>query len=240
MDISFVICTFNSEATISDTITSITKNVPAFVSYEILLIDNQSKDTTLDIVHGYKNSCIRIISEPDEGYYDALNKGINISRGHYIWAVNSDDYLLSTGSDFWVSLKAQKYNMLHGQIIVIDSKGNFKKSIGKRRYYLRRFQAPFNHPTCVVEKEIYTKYGCYTLSSGSAADLEWMLRISRIKGLRIKYFESIKTAFRLGGWTTTSHEYPFQFITPILKKYFPFTWRVGILGRRLLQIRRTL
>jgi glycosyltransferase involved in cell wall biosynthesis len=91
--LSLVIPSYNSERTIAGTLASILKILPEMNVTEILLIDGGSNDSTVSIVED-SNLPIRIYSEPDRGIYDAMNKGIALSKGQWIFFLGSDDFLL--------------------------------------------------------------------------------------------------------------------------------------------------
>ena len=93
-EFSIVTVCFNSEKTIKKTIESVLQQ--EFKDYEYIIVDGASKDGTMDVVKNYEDKFegrLRYISEPDKGIYDAFNKGIRMSKGKYVWIVNSDDYI---------------------------------------------------------------------------------------------------------------------------------------------------
>ena len=93
-EFSIVTVCFNSEKTIKTTIESVLQQ--KYNDYEYIIVDGASKDSTMDIVKSYETKFegrLRYISEPDKGIYDAFNKGIKMSKGKYVWIVNSDDYI---------------------------------------------------------------------------------------------------------------------------------------------------
>ena len=93
MKISIITATFNSGATIEDTIKSVLRQTYKDIEYWI--IDGCSEDNTLEIVRYYEpmfNGRMHVISEPDKGIYDAMNKGIGMATGDVIGILNSDDY----------------------------------------------------------------------------------------------------------------------------------------------------
>ena len=89
--ISIITVCYNSEKTISRTIESIINQT--YKNIEYIIIDGKSDDKTLEIIDNYKNNISKIISEKDNGIYDAFNKGLNICNGDLIGFVNSDDIL---------------------------------------------------------------------------------------------------------------------------------------------------
>ena len=87
---SVITVSFNSEDTIEETINSVLSQRD--INYEYIIIDGKSTDKTYSIINKYSESIDKIISEKDNGLYDAMNKGIALSRGKYISIINSDDY----------------------------------------------------------------------------------------------------------------------------------------------------
>ncbi len=93
MKISIITATYNSEATIRDTLESV--NAQTYPHIEHIIVDGASKDNTLDLVKKYGKRVSLIISEPDNGIYDAMNKGIRAATGDVIGILNSDDFFTS-------------------------------------------------------------------------------------------------------------------------------------------------
>lgn len=91
IDVSIICPTYNSERTIKKLIDSILSQT--YLCYELIIIDGGSKDQTLSIINNYKSSRIRFISEKDKGIYDAMNKGVALSKGKWLYFIGSDDYL---------------------------------------------------------------------------------------------------------------------------------------------------
>jgi len=98
--VSIITICRNSEKTISKTIESV-KN-QTYKNIEYIIIDGKSEDKTIDIVHSYKDIISKIISEKDNGIYDAFNKGLNLYKGDLIGFVNSDDVLLPNAIEILV------------------------------------------------------------------------------------------------------------------------------------------
>ena len=91
--ITVITVSLNSEKTILNCLESL--NSQTYSNYEHLIIDGESKDKTIEIIQSFSSNKIRLISEKDNGIYDALNKGIELSQGDVIGFVHSDDFLAS-------------------------------------------------------------------------------------------------------------------------------------------------
>jgi len=96
MKFSIITVSYNSAKTIEDTINSVDNQ--SYRDFEHLIIDGKSTDGTLDLLARYENPKRRIISEVDKGLYDAMNKGIELSKGDYIFFLNADDYLANSNA----------------------------------------------------------------------------------------------------------------------------------------------
>lgn len=94
--ISIITITYNAEAFLERTIESLVTNLAQLSDksvVEYLIVDGQSKDKTLDIAAKYQSYITQIVSEPDRGLYDAMNKGLRLAAGHYVWFMNAGDQI---------------------------------------------------------------------------------------------------------------------------------------------------
>jgi glycosyltransferase involved in cell wall biosynthesis len=94
MKISIVTVLFNAEKTILDTLSSV--RAQSYEDYEHILIDGGSKDRSLAIVDAHRHPKLKVISEPDDGLYDAMNKGVRLATGDLIGFLNADDFFCRT------------------------------------------------------------------------------------------------------------------------------------------------
>ena len=128
MLISIITQTFNSEKTLDKCIDSVIKQ--NFDNYEHLIIDNISKDNSEKIVKNYNNNKIKFLSEKDNGIYDAMNKGIKISKGDYLLFLNSDDKIIDNNffNNASIKLKERSIDILYSNITYS------KKNLLSRKY----------------------------------------------------------------------------------------------------------
>jgi len=201
MKVSIITATFNSAATVADSIRSVQQQ--SYQNIEHIIIDGVSKDDTLSIVHAMHSGTI--VSEKDKGIYDAMNKGIAITNGEIIGILNSDDYyaddriiekvvnlFASTGCD-----------AVYGDLLYVDntdlSKVKRKWIAGKhnKRSFLFGWMPP--HPTFFVKKKIYDQHGVFNLQLGTAADYELMLRFIYKQGIKVSYLNEVIVKMRTGG-----------------------------------------
>lgn len=187
MLISVVTCSFNSKKTIERTIKSILYQT--MDDYEYLIIDGMSSDATVEIIKRYEplfKGKLRWISEKDNGIYDAMNKGIRMAKGEYIWLVNSDDYLESNALEIVADrIKTMGSKIVSGYIeFFSEDCGNrriFKYSPEESEREYRKKRMGINHPATIVSKCIYEDYGTYDSKFFISADVDWFLRLKENK-----------------------------------------------------------
>lgn len=208
MKISLITVTYNSGATLRDTIHSVLSQT--YQNIEYIIVDGQSTDNTLEIIHEYESlfeGRMHWISEGDSGLYDAINKGITMATGDVVGILNSDDYYTSS-------------------LIVEEIAGNFDKNIDavygdvhfvkpddlkhSIRYYsskvfrpsLMKFGLIPAHPSFYCRRECYEKYGLYKTDFKIAADFDLLLRFIYIHNISLKYLPIDMVTMRMGGVST--------------------------------------
>ena len=177
--LSIVTASFNASGTIQDCFDCVRKQS---VKVEHILVDGKSKDSTLDIAKKYGSHLARVISEPDKGIYDAMNKGLKIADGEIIGILNADDFYPSddTLAKVIKAFDDTEVEACYGDLLYVDG-----LDIDRTVRYWR--SGPYNykkfyngwmppHPTFFVRRSVYEKYGLFNLELGSAADYEIMLR----------------------------------------------------------------
>ncbi|QRX64183.1 glycosyltransferase [Dysgonomonadaceae bacterium zrk40] len=206
MKISIISTTYNSSAHIADCVKSI--NNQTYHDIEHIIVDGASKDNTLEIVNGIPNRVEKIISEPDKGIYDAMNKGIQAATGDVIGILNSDDFFTSDDVIQTVvdSFKNNDIDALYGDVHFV-SPDNLSKSV---RYYsssvfkpsLFRFGFMPAHPSFYMKKECYDKYGLYALDYKIASDYDLLIRYLYKEKIKYKYIKKDFVTMRTGGVST--------------------------------------
>mgnify|MGYP000896143192 CR=1 FL=1 len=206
MKISIITATYNSAAHIADCVKSV--NDQSYRNIEHIIIDGASKDKTLDIINGLPNRVEKIVSEPDKGIYDAMNKGIKSATGDVIGILNSDDYFTSNNviSIVVETFKKNKIDALYGDVHFVKP-DNLSKCV---RYYssavfkpsLFRFGFMPAHPSFYMKRECYEKYGLYALDYKIASDFDLLIRYLYIKKINYKYLKKDFVTMRTGGVST--------------------------------------
>ncbi|WP_372755445.1 glycosyltransferase family 2 protein [Labilibaculum sp.] len=200
INITIVTVCYNSEDTIKDTLESVLKQ--SYLPCEYIIVDGKSTDRTLSILEEYiiqfeaKGIKFKIVSESDNGIYDAMNKGVRLASGDVVGILNSDDWYdfnaLKIINDNYENNKLQIY---YGSIR-IWKKG--KEYMTRQHHHNYLEENVIQHPTCFVPKYIYDKYGVYDEKLKIVADYEFLNRL-KILGVQFKSIDKIITNFRFGG-----------------------------------------
>jgi len=205
--ISIITATFNNASTIEDTLVSLYSQT--YPNIEHIIIDNCSNDQTLDIIQKYPIKKRIIISEKDNGLYDAINKGIQKSSGEIIGILHADDFYLNNKViEKIVDLFSQEYQGVYANMYYVDRQ-NTKKILRKWKagnYKLNSFLYGWMppHPTCFVTRNVYEKNGLYRTDLGTAADYEWILRNMYKYKVPFEYLNEYILAMRIGGLSNQS------------------------------------
>lgn len=208
MLVSIITVCYNSENYVKDAIESVISQ--SYPNIEYILIDGGSQDRTVEIIHSYKSNIHKLVSEPDYGIYDAMNKGIELSTGDIIGILNSDDYYKDITVIERVVRLFEKYNTdcVYANIDYVDpNKGD--KIVRKwvsGEYTPNSFKEGWHpaHPAFFVKKGIFNQYGKYDLSYKLAADFELMLRFVEKYKISNYYLPESLINMRLGGATNKS------------------------------------
>lgn len=241
MKVSIITSCYNREKTIRGAIESVLSQDYPHIEY--IVVDGASKDNSLNIINEYKDRITTVISEPDHGMYEAINKGIRMSTGDFIGLVHSDDFLYSTHtiSDIVNLLKSTHADLLYGDGLFVDSDNTDKvvrKWIGGdyRLWKVRNGWLPL-HPTCYIRKEVMQKRGLYNESYKIAADSDLLFRYLLGGDLTVAYLKEYIIKMRMGGMSTDKERrkqmwnedikmYNSHGMNPILTKIEKMLWKV--------------
>lgn len=205
MNIKFSIITvcYNSEKTIERTLKSIVEQT--YKNFELIIIDGASKDNTMKIIKKYNDKIdnMTIISEPDKGIYDAMNKGIDLSKGEYIAFLNSDDYYENYALEVIEKNLDINTDVLYGDTFLIDEYAGikFEKQRGKVEPYelIRGSMVP--HTSSFFKAEVLKK-NKFDITYKIAADYKCVLTLYMNKAT-FKYINYRISNMDMGGISNT-------------------------------------
>jgi len=208
MKLSIITTTFNSTKTVEGTIKNVLNQVGVEVEY--IIIDGGSIDGTLEIVNKYKNRIAKIVSEPDGGMYEAMNKGIKLATGEVVGILNSDDVYADNDvlKKMMAEFEKTGADCVWGDLIyVTDKNPNTPWRIWKSSpYQVGSFQKGWHppHPAFFVKREVYEKYGLFRTDLSTAGDFELMLRFLEKNKIFSSYLPQTLVRMRTGGQSNKS------------------------------------
>ena len=181
---SIITVTYNAEKVLEDTIQSVI--FQTYRNVEYIIVDGASKDHTLEIVNKYHNRINKVISKPDKGLYDAMNKGIQLATGDYLCFLNAGDKFhdSETLQKIVHTLKGQELpDVIYGETAIVDEEGHF--------LHMRRLSTPAHlnwksfkqgmlvcHQAFFVNRELAINH-LYDLQYRFSADFDWCIRIMK-------------------------------------------------------------
>lgn len=205
---SVITVCYNAEATLEDTIQSVISQTYHHVEY--IIVDGASKDRTMDIVNRYRDRIAVVVSEPDQGLYDAMNKGIRLATGDYLCFLNAGDSFHEddTLQQMVHSIHSlQLPDVLYGETELVDHEGHFLR--------MRRLQAPehltwksFRQGMLVCHQAFFARHDLvmpYDLRYRFSADFDWCIKImKKSKVLHNTHLTLID--YLAEGMTTRNHQ----------------------------------
>lgn len=237
LKISIITICKNSASTISKCIQSVVQQ--SYPNIEYLIIDGASNDDTLQIVDNFKDKISTLISEPDKGIYDAMNKGILAATGDYILFLNADDYLISDEIiKTWVELfDSENYNadIIYGKVFIFNNAtgdGNVWKAAKISKYSIFRGSIP--HPATLYSKDAFNKCGLFNTSYQVAGDYEWIVRAYLKFNMKFLRQNIIVSVFNKGGISTNKkydtiiknekNRIRYSYYNLVERLYYNFRW----------------
>lgn len=204
--VSVITVCYNSEKTIEATIQSVLKQTYSNIEY--IIIDGASRDNTLAIIKKYEQAFegrLRVVSEPDEGIYFAMNKGIKMATGEIIGLLNSDDtYEYDAIEKICNGMTKSKHQILYGFVRIFKDEQMDSITMVTHHFLKQRM---FNHSACFVTKNIYSDFGMFNTRYKSVADYDFMLRMSEIKEIEFVPIYALVSNFYVGGISGTDFAY---------------------------------
>jgi rhamnosyl/mannosyltransferase len=206
--ISIITVLLDNKNYIQDAIESVFSQT--YKNIEYIIIDGGSKDGSLQIIEKYKDRLAHFISEPDNGVYDALNKGISMASGDIIGLLHSDDFF---EDEHVIETIVNTFNntdcdAIYGDLKYVDNNnrnkvvrvwyaGNYLPNL-----FYKGWMPP--HPTFYAKAEVYKKHGVFNTTLKFAADYELMLRFILKAGIKTAYINSFLVRMRVGGTSNRS------------------------------------
>jgi len=203
--LSIIIPTYNAEATIERCLKSLCSQ--SYKDFEVCIVDGASSDRTITIASNFR-SCLdnlRIISEPDSGVYDAMNKGVNIARGEWVYFLGGDDELHSHDVLFQIFSDESnlKHHVIYGNVISSRFHGTYNGKFSADMLY----RINICHQSIFVKKSIFRKLGLFNTKYKILADWEHNTRWFFNRSIRKKYVDLIIANYSDGGLSSSLNDH---------------------------------
>ncbi|OGH96489.1 MAG: hypothetical protein A2039_09085 [Candidatus Melainabacteria bacterium GWA2_34_9] len=229
MKISVITVCYNEAATIEKTLESIFNQT--YQNIEFIVIDGGSTDGTLDIIEKYKDKIAYFVSEPDEGIYNAMNKGIKASSGEVLYFLNANDTLYSDDVLETVVSVFEKgnYDFVYGNINLLYPEKNKIKKHNKDINYYTLLSLQICHQAIFYKKSLFDRFGLYDENFFIAADHDFNMKILTNRKTKNFYLNTIIARFDQTGISSDKKYkkilkienslifYKYAFSTPLLK-----------------------
>jgi glycosyltransferase involved in cell wall biosynthesis len=177
----------------------------SYPDIEYIIIDGESRDGSLEIIRSYGERIHVVLSEPDKGIYDAMNKGLSLATGDVVGFLNSDDFYAHSEIVARVAeiFADPAVDVMYGDLdyVSLSDKSQVVRKWRSGAYDRKRFYTGWMppHPTFFARKRIYDTFGGYNTQLHSSADYELMLRMGLVHKLNMAYLPEVMVKMRMGG-----------------------------------------
>ncbi|MHB1174513.1 MAG: glycosyltransferase family 2 protein [Sulfuriferula sp.] len=208
MKISIITAAYNAADTITDTLESVAAQ--RHQDIEHIVIDGASTDNTLKIVERYADTIAHVLSEPDRGVYDAMNKGLAFASGEVVGFLNADDIYMHQDvlTKVAATMADPAIDACYADLVYVDREQTSRvvRHWVSRDYTSGLFEKGWMpaHPTFFVRKSVYKKLGGFDLRYRLQADFDLALRFMGINGVQARYVPEVWVRMRMGGMSNNS------------------------------------
>jgi glycosyltransferase involved in cell wall biosynthesis len=217
--LSVITVVYNNVADIGRTLLSVLNQT--YQQIEYIVIDGGSTDGTLEIINTYKNRIAKLVTEPDKGIYDAMNKGLALATGDYVIFMNSGDEFYANDTVGKVFATADGADIYYGETEMVNAQ---RQSLGRRRH-----QAPakfnwrsFKYGMSVSHQAIYIRRALtqpYDPAYQLSADIDWIIRAAK-KAKKIVRVEGYVAKYLVGGMSKAKHRQSLEERFAIMRKHY--------------------
>ena len=221
--ISLVTVVFNGEKLIADTLGSAVDQT--YKNIELVIIDGASKDKTVDIAKKFQSHTGTLISEPDKGIYDAMNKGIKAAKGEWIYFLNAGDsfYDEKVLEDIFTKYDLTNCDLVYAKVQTKNEPTGIDYITGEPVTFKDFFtRYPICHQATFTRKSAFDQIGLYDTRYRLAGDTEWFTRFFKLQPEKAFFIDRIVAFYDIQGTTYHKRMQGYKEYLHFGKKYFPF------------------
>ena len=227
------------------------KHIPQFMQFvagvfypnlELIILDAVSTDRTLQLIQDYKqNLDVIVVSEPDDGIYFAMNKGIDIATGDFILHLGADDRLTNpfVFSTIFQDASMASCDIIYGKFRYVH---NPYRTAGKFKTYKDLLVTSICHQSVLFKRDLFARLGKYNTRFPVCADQVFLLQCFRSHLLNIRFVDIVIASYALGGFSSTTPDSEFAFYRKrtILKTFGRKTWLKFLIKQRIDMVAKFL
>lgn len=189
MKLSVITVNLNCAAGLLRTVESVVNQT--YSDFEYIIIDGGSTDGSVEVIKKYDNKITYWISEPDNGIYNAMNKGIRHANGEYCFFLNSDDLLYSNETLSQVFKSNDRNDIIYGNINITSSKKKWVQKQPADLSFINFYNGGICHQAAFIKRNLFEKFGYYNESFKLVSDWQFFLRTIVFSNISVKYIDQI-------------------------------------------------
>ena len=204
MKVSVITACFNAADTIEDTVRSVMAQKG--VDIEHIIVDGASTDGTVEKLEPYREHLAVVISEPDRGVYDAMNKGLARATGEVVGFLNADDFFSSPDAlaALMERMRSAKADCVFANVELIEKDGRVARIYSSATFHPSKFERGYAvpHPSFYARTDLVRAAGGFRPTFKIASDFELLVKLMRVRGATWTYLPRTVVYMRLGGLST--------------------------------------
>jgi glycosyltransferase involved in cell wall biosynthesis len=233
---SIIIPTYNSQNVVNRALDSLVSQ--SFKNFEVLVIDGLSKDNTVEVVRNYNDPRIKIRSEKDHGIYDAMNKGIKMAEGEWLYFLGSDDQLYSVDTLAQVAEKTEGVDVVYGNVYSTRFGGLYDGEFDDNKIKDKNIC----HQAIFLNRKVFQEVGVFEQKYKGYGDWDHNMKWFLSPVIRKKYIDIIVAHYADGGFSSTQFDAAFYNMKDwkyfnLLKRKLSFMDKLRIAKRELFRAR---
>lgn len=205
MRLSIITINYNDAAGLRKTLESVTPKLKADI--ELIVIDGGSTDESVKVIHSFKDKMSYWVSEPDNGVYHAMNKGIERAKGEYITFINSGDSLMIDADIENVLNGASGEDIIYHNLEIVDEVHRTIKKYPSKLDFKYFLQDTIPHTATLIKKELFSRYGFYDEKFKIVSDWAFFMDCVLMHNCSYKYIDSCFATFQLDGISSAPENY---------------------------------